>query len=95
MTINLSYLVNSLAPLTVFIQPFLQNFRFPSTARGGGAITDFSVAFVWKKGVKEISKGQNISHLFLEITCGRYTSTVIGICCIFESLPHGVTVNSK
>lgn len=62
-------------------------------------LTDITVEFVWKKDGEEISRGQNKSQLVLEKVfshhSGRYTCTVISVCGIFESLPHGVTVNSE
>lgn len=62
-------------------------------------LTDVSVNFVWKKDGVEISRGQNKSQLVLEKAfshdSGQYTCTVIGICGVFDSLPHGVTVNSE
>lgn len=62
-------------------------------------LTNVNVEFVWKKDGEEISKGQNESQLVLQKLfshhSGQYTCTIIGICGIFESLPHGVTVNSE
>lgn len=59
-------------------------------------VTDLNVAFDWKKDGQEtkVAWFSNIIHVFSRYS-GQYTCSLKSVCGIYESSPHGVTVNSK